>query len=280
MESSQESRKSDKVYAYIMKHRILTVFVRHIIGKLKRSYPRILKKIEQEISRSQGWGWSSKEAIEVDTAINLLNQLEKSDLVLLDIGCHRGAYSQAILDRYPNTRIYAFEPSSTSFKFLSKQFEFQDNVRLFNVALGSKSSMEILWSNEPGSALSSLQKRDVSHFATSFDNFEEVQVVTLDEWNLKFGLKPDIIKIDVEGFELKVIEGGEKTILQSKVVQFEYGGTHIDTRTFFRDFWVFFRQHGFTIFQLTPYGITEISGYEEILERFQLSNFYAVNPFI
>ena len=59
------------------------------------------------------------------------------------------------------------------------------------------------------------------------------------------------------------------------MVTFEFGGCNIDTRTYFQDFWYFFREHGMhRVYRITPTGLlVPILGYREELEQFRTTNF-------
>ena len=48
------------------------------------------------------------------------------------------------------------------------------------------------------------------------------------------------MKIDVEGHELDVLKGFGELIKKVRLIQFEFGGTNIDSKTYLRDFWEFF----------------------------------------
>ena len=80
-----------------------------------------------------------------------------------------------------------------------------------------------------------------------FDYSEQVNVTTLDAWTDKNKMNPDFIKMDVEGHEYEVLSGGMKVLESVKVIQFEFGGCNIDTRTYFQDFWYFFKEKRFEI---------------------------------
>jgi hypothetical protein len=87
----------------------------------------------------------------------------------------------------------------------------------------------------------------------------------------------DIVKIDVEGHELAVLRGFGRALAATRVVQFEFGGCNIDTRTYFRDFWYFFTDEGFDLYRITPIGAERIHRYRESEEAFTVTNFIAVN---
>jgi hypothetical protein len=82
----------------------------------------------------------------------------------------------------------------------------------------------------------------VDHFGIKFDFEERIQVNTLDEWvqNQSTLVQPPILKLDVEGHELSVLTGGKEMLKKIQLVQFEFGGSNIDARTYFQDFWYFF----------------------------------------
>lgn len=48
-----------------------------------------------------------------------------------------------------------------------------------------------------------------------------------------------------------------------KVIQFEFGGANIDSRTYFKDFWKFFYYNNFSLFRITPLGLLRINNYSE-----------------
>ena len=87
----------------------------------------------------------------------------------------------------------------------------------------------------------------------------------------------DIVKIDVEGYELMVLRGFGEAIRNVRVLQFEFGGTNIDTKVFFRDLWRFFEEAGFDLYRITPLGVMRIEHYHERDELFIIANFIAVN---
>jgi FkbM family methyltransferase len=176
----------------------------------------------------------------------------------------------------PNAKIFAFEPSSIARKDLENSFAGEKRIEIFPFALSSSSGKAVLWSDKAGSGLGSLTKRRLDHFNIDFNVNEEIQILTLDEWNSSRRLKPDLIKIDVEGHELDVLKGGECILKDTKLVQFEFGGCNIDSRTYFQDFWYFFSSRGFSIYRVSPYGPILIAEYDEEDEHFRTTNYLAV----
>ena len=247
------------------------------IRKLDKRFPKILPLIESELQELQGIGWMSPRiSFEVKTAFEFLPNPAKINLVCLDVGAHIGEYSKAILELKATAQIHAFEPDPVSFEILKKNFHLATNVVPHEIALGSSVSERSLFFNEPGSALASLYQRTNLPEDTLFNKSISVNVLTIDSVCQEFGLEPDFIKIDTEGCELEVLKGAADTISEyGPVIQFEFGGTSIDSRTFFIDYWNYFDNIGYSIFRISPGEAKRIERYSERSEVFLPMNYIA-----
>ena len=238
------------------------------------TFPGVL---ELEMKRLQGKGTGGGSVdVEAKMALNFLAKLGVKDPVVLDIGANIGNYSEAILRSSPQARIFAFEPSSFARKELESRFEGNNQVTVVPIALGSSISTATLWSDAPGSGLGSLSKRRLDHFDISFEFSEQVQMSTLDSWSQENSITPNLIKMDVEGHELDVLKGAINALDSAQVIQFEFGGCNIDSRTFFQDFWYLLTQAGFAIFRISETDPIRILSYSEEDEYFCTTNYLAV----
>ena len=108
---------------------------------------------------------------------------------------------------------------------------------------------------------------------------ETVRIETLDCYCLSQEIsRIDLLKVDVEGHELDVLHGGLRLFEKQAIaaVLFEFGGCNIDTRTFVKDFFSFFRDHGMQLGRVTPAGhVRNITRYSEALEQFRTTSFLA-----
>ena len=108
---------------------------------------------------------------------------------------------------------------------------------------------------------------------------EKVQVTTLDRVVEDRGIGHiDLLKIDVEGHELDVLRGAKETLEADRIdiVQFEFGGCNLDTRTNFQDFYYLLKeQYRFALFIVTPAGFEPIDTYRELYEQYVTTNFVA-----
>ena len=106
---------------------------------------------------------------------------------------------------------------------------------------------------------------------------EQVSLIRFDEYWKNNDQIIDYVKIDVEGHELDVLEGFGDLIYKIKLIQFEFGGCNIDTRTFFQDFWYFFQEKNFLLYRISPRGCKLIKFYTPSEENFMTSNYIAIN---
>lgn len=236
----------------------------------------VLRRIELGVMLALGKGWGASTVTqEVEAAKSLLTSDIKQNLVAMDIGAHVGDWTAALVSSVSDAVVYCFEPSSTAFAVLTQRFSGHERVRVIKSAVGDKSGVAQLWFNEPGSYLASLSRRRLDHFDIDFFQYEEVPVITLNSFLVDNSVAPHLLKIDVEGHELAVLKGSTKMMQSVEVVQFEFGGTNIDTRTYFQDFFYYFKELGFRLFRLGPKGLELIDYYSEADEAFMTTNFFA-----
>lgn len=139
------------------------------------------------------------------------------------------------------------------------------NIKIEQSAVSSVVGGATLYSNEDGSGLAPLIKRRLDHLGIDFDNMENIQIIRFEDyWKANLNSQHiDICKIDIDGHELDALLGFGEAINQISVIQFEFGGCNIDTRTFFQDFWYFFQDNGFDIYRVSPIGLIKVKKYNE-----------------
>ncbi len=239
---------------------------------------RALQILESIGQIGLGKGWDGGISNEIQILIWLKRQMRLSRIVALDIGASKGAWASTLKHLDPSSEVHVFEPSSSTFALLKFNLRKFSEVHFYKTAVGNSRGKANLFSNFETSPLASLSMRRLEHQDVVFSNVEEVDVTTLDHWKLEHpGVIPNILKIDVEGHELEVLLGGQSLLPEIKIIQFEFGGTDIDSKVFFRDFWYFFLSKNFRIFRLTPKGLLEIKQYSENEEVFKFVTLYAVS---
>ena len=238
---------------------------------------KFIKFVERLGHYFQGKGYGTST---LNQEFRLLSSfLEAEPKLIIDIGGNCGDYSEIVRNKYPLAEIYIFEPSKKNIDLLTSRFDRYDSVTVVPVALSNFSGDSILYANESGSGLGSLTKRRLEHFDVPFDFEEKVHTERFEDyWKNELGGRTiDCVKIDVEGHELDLLKGFGQSLTVVKAIQFEFGGCNIDTRTFFQDFWYFFKSYSFDIYRIGPLGAQPIVAYSELDEFFSTTNFIAVN---
>ncbi len=83
----------------------------------------------------------------------------------------------------------------------------------------------------------------------------------------------------MEGYELAVLRGATNLFASNRkpmIVQFEFGGAFIDSRTYFRDLWKFFEYYEYNLFRIGKNKLHKIVEYREELETFKTTNIVAI----
>ena len=144
---------------------------------------------------------------------------------VLDIGGNVGQFAKEVREVLPKTQIYSFEPLKECFDELVHSMKEDRLFKAFNYALGdTEGSLNMNKSSyTPSSSLLPMSSTHKELFPHTKDHTNEtIYVKTLDSVASSLNLKPQIlIKVDVQGFESKVIAGGIKTFSMAKVVLIE-----------------------------------------------------------
>jgi len=135
----------------------------------------------------------------------------------IDIGAHDGDTCIDFVDKFK--RVYAFEPNPESIK------DIPDTIKKFPFALGNKKEELVL--TIPDNGYNNNEHGSIVRHQSGIRQYS-VSVKTLDGFEFK---EVDLIKIDVEGMELQVLEGAIHTIMKWKpVVLFENKHSRYDKK--------------------------------------------------
>lgn len=148
-----------------------------------------------------------------------------SNLIIFDIGAHRGKFSLKLLTIFPWSKIYSFEPSSNSFQDLKKASTMHPEITAFQYALGETertSTINLNQFDETNSLFTARKTNSYIDALTRTFSTEEIIIKTLDSLCCELSIKAiDILKIDVQGSELNVLKGA-KYLLSNQAIHFIY----------------------------------------------------------
>lgn len=177
---------------------------------LKRFLYKIqfIKKIHDKIE------FLESRALGMDVALTGLKQRGYSPKVIYDIGAANGAWARLALDVFPDARIVCFEPLAERVEAL-RQLESNNKgkVRLVHTGVGD-ADVEL--------EIGVTENLYDSSFAYGASNSRTVPVRTLETLLRTEHLElPSFVKIDVQGYEKRVINGGPSVFAHADMVMME-----------------------------------------------------------
>ena len=148
-----------------------------------------------------------------DNETQILKKLIKKGMSVFDIGANIGYYT-LIFSRLvgKNGRVFSFEPDPENFRLLVKNIKVNKfkNITPVQKAVSNKNGKIILYL---------CQEHKGNH--SIIENFAwkkiMVESTTLDSF-LRTGIKPDLIKMDIEGAEYLALLGMKKTLTKNKKI--------------------------------------------------------------
>ncbi len=199
--------------------------------------------------------------------------------VLFDVGANTGEYSAALLDRFSSVPafVHAFEPSTRTYAELAKRLGGRDRVALHNIGFSDANGPRALYAADGLSGLSSVYPRVLDHRNIHMRQTETVMLRTLDDFCREESIdRIDFLKLDVEGHEFNVLKGSERMLREGRIsaIQWEFGGSNINLRTYFRDFF-YLLNDTYRIFRIVKDGLYPMPKYWEGLEIFDTVNYFA-----
>jgi FkbM family methyltransferase len=217
---------------------------------------------------------------EVDFLRRVRAEVGERDAVIFDVGANNGQYAEQVLKVFPNrAEIHCFEPSPAARDRFSQAFPNRPGLRLHPFALGSSTGRQELHAVEAGGSGSSLHPMEFPDSPSPYDRAETIDVRTLDDVCEEFRIsRIDLLKIDTEGHELFVLQGGRRMLGEERIprIQFEFGPGNIASRTYFLDFYRLLTPR-YRLFRLLRDGLRSVEPYRLHLENFVTANYVALS---
>lgn len=158
------------------------------------------------------------------SSLELLELARSADIkVIYDIGAHVGTWSLLAKAVFPCAEIHAFEPLLQHRSEFLMSFADVKDATLHSVALGSSNGSATFHITNSVSSSSVLPLAAASdHFGLKEVSQAPVGLRRLDDYRIEQRLKlPDMIKLDVQGYELEALKGAKQCLQAAKAVIME-----------------------------------------------------------
>jgi FkbM family methyltransferase len=173
--------------------------------------------------RHKGY-WFYGKSRERDEMLALKRLVTPSDTIF-DIGAHIGYTALFFASLAPNGQVHSFEPGSNNLPYLRRNVGTKLNITVVESAVGNRVGTAMLGleditgqNNSLDQSLRALKNTAAAAFVLPHVLHESVQITTVDRYCSETGLQPNLIKIDVEGYEREVLAGAEQTLAVARPI--------------------------------------------------------------
>ena len=183
-----------------------------LISRLIRFFKSLLTNTQLSNHKFQ----NKNQVTNANIILNLLKNKNFSPNYIVDVGCGYGEWTKKLLNIFPMSNFYLYDADKNNFEKLALLKENNKNIH-FKICLLSDDNRPYKFYNMGYG--SSIFEEQTSHNRT----VEEIISTTLDQ-ELPDELKNqnnNLIKLDVQGSELKVLEGLKDTINSFEVIILE-----------------------------------------------------------
>lgn len=168
--------------------------------------------------------------------------VDKSDPVILEIGCHNGGHTMGFLNMFASPQVYCFEPDPRAIAHFRERMGERPNVHLFEVAVSDRIGQITFYQSgrkpdpheqaqkdwDRSGSIRKPKKHLIKHPWVTFDNALVVNTITLDAWCTEQGIDHvDFIWMDVQGAEMDVFKGGSQTLQKTRFIYTEYNNQEL-----------------------------------------------------
>lgn len=138
--------------------------------------------------------------------------------IVFDVGANVGQSENTYAKQLPHSNIYCFEPINDSFSTLKNNI-IGKHTHCHNIAFGEKEeSVEIKINKKKTSDVISLNNNEQKAHSVNDYLTYKIDVDTLDNFTTKHNIEYiNFLKVDTEGYDLKVVKGAKNLLLNQKI---------------------------------------------------------------
>ena len=207
----------------------------------------------------------------------------KRDDIIFDVGANKGAWVRMALTVNIFKLILCFEPILEACHVLQSHIFFREYMKIYNgvvVDRVGQATFHLYKNNHQIAEMSNLFGRpNIEKQQGIVSEDIVVNSTTIDVACAGEGVERlNFLKIDTEGAELLVLKGS-KTMLENRAInhiQFEYGGCFQNSGATLKEIYEMLTGHDFAIYRIIPEGLLEIPKWDNRLENYLHSNYFAI----
>jgi FkbM family methyltransferase len=257
----------------------LKLFIGHLTVKLicflsRKAKIELIPIAYQENGLTKSYNYKvSGELYFINTFLHTI--IKSKSPVFYDVGGNKGDYTLMLSKSFPNSKITTFEPNPNTFAVLKSNVGTKS--KLINKGVGKKNGeLELFFDVNNKTSVQASSNPEVIKQIAKTTNLEsvKVEIVKLDDFVTEQQI--DLLKIDVEGFELEVLKGAERLIQEKKIkiIQFEFNEVNIIQRRFLKDFYDFLPNYDF--YRLNEKELIPLNEWQPKHEIFMFQNIIAI----
>lgn len=190
-------------------------------------------------------------------SLELLEIIKKElpKATLYDIGANVGTWAKLALTVFPDAEIQCFEPLPEHAEKCAEQFKGNPNVQVHIIAIGASNYTDNInvVSLTDASSLLELSEDCKEKYHLSVTGKTEIKVKKLDDYITANNLKPpNVIKLDIQGFELEALKGASETLKKTDYILSEVSFTEFyKGQAYFSDIVCYLQAYGFELCALS-----------------------------
>ena len=189
-----------------------------------------MKKIIKNFFNKLGYDLKKidKDFTNIDLEDLLITKINENPIIF-DVGGNKGQSVTKYKKIFKNPIIHTFEPIKSQFNIIYEKFKNDKNVKLNNYALGeivgekdfnisAQTGASSFNKINQNSKWIEVRSKEYKTTINKFVSTTKVKIFTLDDYFLNNNIdKIDLLKIDTQGYEDKVLQGSINTLKKNKI---------------------------------------------------------------
>ena len=151
---------------------------------------------------------------EIPLALKRLKSAGFEAAHIFDVGAYKGDFAQCCFQIWPNAKVTCFEALEHRVTQLQQMASGNSAIQVFPCLLGAE-TLDKVPLHQSETASSVLVEQIPQNFPVTYHPMRTVDQIVQENFSDR---APDFLKLDVQGYELEVLKGAEKSLPQIQVI--------------------------------------------------------------